>query len=132
MDLAAMNACLDAAYGTSRAAHCPASHQLALFFGDPNYGGVEISGGGYERITVGAADWDAAEDGAKSTANWLQFPDATDEWPSEATHWGLYDDDENLWDTGPLAGTLNVTGAGAGPLARITVRFADSIVPEED
>lgn len=127
-----MNACLDAAYGTTRAAHCPSQHDLALYFGDPRYGGVEITGGGYARVTVGAADWDLAEDGAKSTVNWLQFPAPTDEWSSEATHWGLIDEDGELWDSGPLADTLVVSGAGSGPLVRVTVRFADSITPEED
>lgn len=130
MDIAAMNALLDAGYGTTRAAGCPASHEYALFYGDPRDGGVEISGGGYARVTVAAADWNAAADGEKSTV-WLQMADSTDEWSSEATHWALLDG-STLWDSGPLVEALNVTTAGDGPLVRATVRFADSIVPEED
>lgn len=130
MDIAAMNALLDAGYGTTRAAGCPSSHQLALFYGDPNFGGVEISGGGYARVTVNAADWNAAANGEKST-DWLQMADATDEWSSEATHWGLLNG-STLWDSGPLAEPLVVTTAGTGPTIRATVRFADSIIPEED
>lgn len=129
MDIAAMNVLLDAAYGTTRAAGCPASHELALYFGDPRDGGVEITGGGYARVTVLAADWLAAADGAKST-NWLTMAAVTGEWSSEATHWGLLDG-VTLYDSGPLATPLVVTTAGDGPLVRATVRFADSIVPEE-
>lgn len=125
-----MNALLDAGYGTTRAAGCPASHEYALFYGDPVNGGVEITGGGYARITVAAADWNAAADGAKST-DYMQMAATTDEWSSEATHWGLINSGD-LWDSGPLAEPLVVTAAGAGPLVMATVRFATSIIPEED
>lgn len=134
MDIAAMNSHLDASYGPTRAAGRPDSHEYALFFGDPRFGGVEITGGGYARVTVdGDTDWLPAADGAISTSL-LQLPDATGEYDSEATHWGLLYDDggDVLDDSGPLAETLNVTSAGTGPLVRATVRWADSIVPEED
>lgn len=131
MDPAAMNALLDAGYGTTRAAHCPASHELALFFGDPRDLGTELaSDGGYARVTVTAADWEAAADGEKSTV-WMQFPAPTAEWSSAATHWALIASGEVLWDSGPLTEPLEVTGAGDGPLVRATVRFAESIEPEE-
>lgn len=125
-----MNALLDAGYGTTRAAGCPSSHDLCLFYGDPRDGGTELdSDGGYAPVTVAAVDWNAAVDGEKST-DWLQLPTTTGEYSSEATHWGLRNGGV-LWDSGPLTEPLNVTGAGDGPLIRATVRFADSINPEE-
>jgi hypothetical protein len=130
MDIAAMNALLDAGYGTTAAAGIPTSHDLALFYGDPKFGGVEITGGGYARVTVADSDWLAAANGEKST-RFMEFPATTDEWSSEATHWALFDG-ADLWDSGPLAEPLDVTGVGSGPLVRVTVRFADSIIPEED
>lgn len=133
MDIAAMNSHLDASYGPTRAAGRPSSHEYALFFGDPRFGGVEITGGGYARVTVdGDADWTAADEGAKAT-EWLQLPDTTDEYDSEATHWALIYDDSGdvIDDSGPLAETLVVTGAGPGPLVRAIVRWADAIIPDE-
>lgn len=131
MDIAAMNSLLDSGYGTTRAAGCPSSHELALFYGDPKFGGTEMASvGGYARVTVDETDWLAAADGEKQTAL-LQLPDTTDEWPDEATHWGLLDG-STLWDSGPLAVPLVVTGSGPGPIVRATVRFADSITPQED
>lgn len=135
MDIAAMNAVLDAAFGTTRAAHCPSSHTLSLYFGDPTDGGTELtSDGGYAAITVAAADWNAAADGAKMS-DWLQFPTATDEWSSEATHWALLDGSD-IWASGPVRDVLGdvplvVSGAGPGPEFRAVVRFADSITPDE-
>lgn len=131
MDIAAMNACLDAAYGPTAAAHCPTSHELALFYGDPRDAGTELTGdGGYARVTVAAADWDAAADGEKPTA-WKTFPAATAEWSDPATHWALIATGEVLWDSGPLVEALEVTGAGPGPQVRAVVRFAESIIPDE-
>lgn len=129
-----MNSHLEASYGPNRAAARPSSHEYALFFGDPRDGGTEITGGGYARVTVdGDTDWNAAADGAMSTVL-LQLPSTTDEWSSTATHWALFYDDSGdvLDDSGPLDIELNVTSAGAGSQARATVRFSDSIVPEED
>lgn len=132
MDTAAMDALLDAGYGTTRATHCPASHELALFYGDPRDGGTELAAdGGYARVTVDAADWSAASGGEKTTA-WMQLPPTTDAYSSMATHWALIASGEVLWDSGPLTEPLEVTGAGDGPLVRAVVRFADSIIPDED
>lgn len=133
MDIAAMNSHLEASYGPNRAAARPSSHEFALFYGDPMFGGVEITGGGYARVTFAAADWNAAADGAMST-DWKSLPSTTGEYDSEATHWALIYDDggDVIDDSGPLVDALNVTAAGSGPLVRATVRFADSIIPEED
>lgn len=133
MDVAAMNSHLEASYGPNRAAARPSSHEFALFYGDPMFGGVEITGGGYARVTFAAADWNPAADGAMST-DWKSLPSTTGEYDSEATHWALIYDDggDVIDDSGPLVDALNVTAAGSGPLVRATVRFADSIIPEED
>lgn len=134
MDIAAMNSHLESSYGPNRGALRPDSHEYALFFGDPRFGGVEMTGGGYARVTVdGDTDWLPADEGEMSTA-WLQLPSTTGEYDSEATHWALIYDDggDVIDDSGPLADTLVVTGAGDGPTVRATVRWADAIVPEED
>lgn len=133
MDTAAMNSHLEASYGPNRGALRPDSHEFALFFGDPNFGGVEITGGGYARVTFdGDTDWNAAADGAMST-DWKSLPSTTGEYDSEATHWALIYDDggDVIDDSGPLATPLVVTSAGDGPLVRAVVRWADSITPEE-
>lgn len=129
MDVAAMNAILDASFGTTRAAHCPSSHQLALFYGDPRDLGTELDAtGGYARTTVAAADWLAAADGEKSTVT-KTLATPTGEWSSEATHYALFDGSGYLWDSGPLTSALTVTGPGPAPQARITVRWADAVDP---
>lgn len=136
MDEAAMNSHLSASYGPTRATARPSSHEYALFYGDPMFGGVEVSGGGYARVSFDAdAEWEAASGGAMSTV-WKSLPSTTGEYDSAATHWALIYDDglggDVIDDSGPLVEELNVTTAGDGPLVRATVRFADSIVPEED
>ena len=133
MDIAAMNSHLEASYGPARAAARPSTHELALFYGDPRDGGVEITGGGYARVTVdGDSDWGAAADGEMSTV-WLTLPATTGEYDSEATHWALIYDSSGdvLDDAGPLETPLVVTGVGSGPEVRAVVRFADSIIPDE-
>lgn len=135
MDEAAMNSHLAASYGPDRATARPASHEFALFFGDPMYGGVEITGGGYARVTFdGDTEWDGVPSGGAYSTIWKSLPSTTGEYDSEATHWALIYDDggDVIDDSGPLVDTLNVTSAGSGPLVRATVRFADSITPEED
>lgn len=132
MDTEAMDSHLDASYGTTRAAHRPSSHELALFYGNPADGGTELtSDGGYARVTIDEADWQAASGGEKSPG-FVTFPAPTDAWSDEATHWALLYGADVLDDWGPLADTLEVTGAGPGPLVEPVVRFALSIVPEED
>lgn len=128
-----MNSHMEASYGPNRGANRPSTHEYALFFGDPRDGGVEITGGGYARVTVdGDTDWEAAADGGISTVQ-LQLPATTDEYSSEATHWALFYDDggDVLDDSGPLIEPINVTGVGSGPLVRAEPRFADSLVPNE-
>lgn len=129
-----MNSKLEAVYGPNRAAARPSTHEFALFYGDPNNGGVEITGGGYARVTIdGDTDWLTPDEGAISTV-FFALPDTTDEWSSEATHWALIYDDSGdvIDDSGPLAEVLVVTGVGVLAPVQATVRFADSILTGED
>ena len=129
MDIAAMNAILDFTFGIDAHPDAPTSHSLALYYGDPRDGGVEITGGGYARVTVAAADWNPAADGQKATDQ-KQFPATTDAYSSSATHWGLLDG-STLWSSGEFVDPIVVTGAGNGPLVTAVVRWADSIIPDE-
>jgi hypothetical protein len=135
-DTAAMNASLDNDYGATHGPNAPASHDLALFDGDPMViddetglpVGVELTGvdsPGYARVTIAAADWEPAADGAKALTAPVQMPDATDAW-TEATHWGLFDG-STLWDCGPLTEALEVTEAGTGPLVSPVVFYDESV-----
>ena len=130
-DTAARNASLDNDYGTTRGPNAAASHALALFNGDPLVDGVELSGGGYARVTVLAADWAAASDGMKSPTNPQTFPATTAAWPNPATHWALYAGSV-MWDCGPLTEPLEVTGPGPGPTVGITVFYDETVVPPEE
>lgn len=128
-DVAAMNASLDNDYGTTRGPNAAASHDLALFVGDPLLGGVEVTGGGYARVAVAAAAWAAAVDGMKETTNPVAFPATTAAWANAATHWALYAGTV-MWDCGPLVEPLEVTGAGSGPLVQVAVFYDDSATSE--
>lgn len=132
-DVAAMNKSLDNDYGSSAGSNAPASHEVALFFGDPlvdvsDGGGVELDATdcpGYARVTVAQGVWAAASDGEKTVT--VTFPDPTGEWATAATHWGLYGADGNWWDCGELVEPLEVTGAGDGPQLVVTVFYDDSL-----
>ena len=126
-DTAAMNASLDNDYGSTHGPNAPASHDLALFDGDPMLDGVELdstSAPGYARVSIAAADWAAAADGQKALVAPVQLPDPTDAW-LEATHWALLDG-STMWDCGPLTEPLEVTGASSdGPLVSPVVFYDD-------
>lgn len=128
-DVAAMNASLDNDYGTTRGPNAAASHDLALFVGDPLTDGVEVTGGGYARATIAAADWAPAADGMKETTAPVALPNTTAEWPDAATHWALFAGTV-MWDCGPLTEPLEVTGASAGPLVAVAVFYDDSALIE--
>lgn len=129
-DLAAMNASLDNDYGTTHGPNAPASHDLALFDGDPLLDGVELTdvdSPGYARVSIPAASWAPAVDGQKSLTAPAQLPDPTDAWV-EASHWALLDG-STMWDCGPLSEVLEVTAAGDGPLVSPVVFYDDSVEP---
>lgn len=116
-------------YGTDAAADAPASHDLALFAGDPMLDGVEVTGGGYARAEVLPADWE--DDDTEAIFAIVQFPDATAAWDI-ATHWALYGADGNWWDCGEFASPMNVAGAGPGPEARVPIFYADAITEPDE
>lgn len=127
-DVAAMNKSLDNDYGTTRGPNAPLSHALALYVGDPVVDGVEVSGGGYARVTILPADWAAATDGEKSLTAPAEFAAPTDTWGDTITHWALVGADGLVWDTGTLTEPLDVTSAALrGPLVSVTVFYDDAV-----
>ena len=126
-DIAAMNASLDNDYGATHGPNAPASHELALFDGDPMTDGVELTG--YGRATVANdATWAAAADGQKQTVAPVQMPDVAGE-QDEATYWGLFDG-TTMWDCAPLTESVQVTEAGPGPLVSPVIFYSDSLDEE--
>lgn len=140
-DVAAQNKSLDNDYGATKGPNAPATHQVALFIGDPMTDGVEVAdetevddgmGGtifvpnGYARVSLtNGAAWSAAADGLKSTAAPVEFPTALAEYPDTVTHWALYDaaDSTTMWDCAPLTEPLDVTSAGDGPAVILSVFY---------
>lgn len=129
-DIEAMNQSLANDYGTAPTLR-PPSHELALFAGDPMDDGVEITGGGYARVQIDAADWNDPEDGAISTINPVIFPSPTEEWSDTITHAALIYEGV-VWDCMPLGEGLDVTGAGDGPSIDLEIFHADTILSEEE
>lgn len=133
-DTAAMNHSLDDDYGTTRGPNAADSHLLTLWDGTPmipviDGGGSEIVGNGYARVEIFPADWSSAVDGMKTLVAPVQFPATTGEWPEGAEYWGLIDaaDGVTMWDCGPLAEPLEVTGAGDGPIVSVSVYYDDAV-----
>lgn len=143
LSTAAQNASLDNDYGATRGSNAPSAHQVALFNGDPNGDGVEISDtteteagtvpNGYERVTIpnNGTTWAPAADGRKETAAPVVFAVPTEAW-EDVTHFVLFDDADGTtgWDSGALLETLVVTGAGTAPSADLAVFYGESVVPE--
>lgn len=118
-------------YGTDRASDAPASHQVALFNGDPMTGGVEVTGPGYARTTVLPADWVNDPDDPEKVYATATFPAPTGEW-AEATHWALLGSDALWWDCAPFDEPLVITGAGVAPVVRLELFYADAITELEE
>lgn len=68
---------------------------VALFKGDPEGAGVEVSAADYARKATAASDWDTADSsGITDNVNAIEFAEATNEWAGDAskiTHFALYD-----------------------------------------
>lgn len=140
-DQVAMEKSLDNDYGPTRGANSPDEFEVALFSGDPENGGLEISdeteidlpGGGIDVVANGYAravldndDWDPAAGGIKSAE--VTFAAPTQAWET-ITHWGLYDPVEGVWwDCAPFAEPLDVTGAG--PAVDVTLSVFYDNLPE--
>lgn len=120
LDEAAQNACLDALLGDAAGSSMPTAFEVALFFGDPLNGGVELDAvGNYLRPTIDndTAQWPNAADGVKVSAV-VAFADPTDKWTADgtqnpATHFLLYDaaDSTTAYLSGRLDDELNVYGS---------------------
>lgn len=123
-DQAAMNRSLDNDYGSTRGPNAPAAFEVALFFGDPTLGGVELAGNGYAPGSLdNGTGWLAAADGVKRTVTPVPFPDATAAW-STATHWALRDPITGLWwEYARLVEPLEVTTAGPGPTVALAIFY---------
>ena len=77
---------------TGKAAWTMPTVYVALFVGDPEGAGTEVSGGSYARKATAGADWNSASGRATSNANALTFPQATGSWGT-VDYFALYDDD---------------------------------------
>lgn len=147
MDVAAQNASLDNDYGSTKGPNAAAAHEVALFIGHPDNGGVEVSdltevddglGGttfeanGYGRpVITNDASWLPASEGVKLSAVPLQWPDVTSDegyGGQLPTHFVLIDaaDHTTKWDIVPLVNPEDVTEAGPGPAIRLAVFYGDS------
>ena len=65
---------------------------LALFDGDPQGAGTELSNGGYARVAITASDWAAATgDGTCTNSAEKSFAKATADWNGGAaiSHWAI-------------------------------------------
>lgn len=84
-----------------------ASH-IALFNGDPQDGGTELSGSGYARQAVTFAAPVNAPEGGRMVANSneLEYGPATANW-AQASHWAAY--------TASSGGTLRASGELTSP-----------------
>lgn len=113
LDVGPRNKSLDNDYGATKGVNAAASHLLALFDGDPSNGGVEISGGGYARVTVtnNGTNWPASSNGAKTGA--VQTFTFTGAITGTASWWCLIDaaDGTSRWDSRPLSAEVEVLAA---------------------
>lgn len=130
LDVGPRNASLDMSYGALKGTSAAASHQLALFDEDPSNGGVEISGGGYARVTVtnNGTNWPAASNGAKTGAV-QTFPTSTGAWSTTAKWWCLIDaaDGTTRWDARPLSAEVSVTAADVVVKVQPIIDYEDVI-----
>lgn len=113
--VAAQSAALDALLGDNRGVTMPTSFEVALFNGDPQLGGSELtSDGGYVRVTVAndSTTFPAAVSGQKVSAV-IAFATSSDAWSDTATHYLLYDaaDSTTAWFPGRLLDEVSVDDA---------------------
>lgn len=119
LDVAAMNTSLDNDYDALDV-------EVALFVGDPNNGGVEVTDvdcPGYVRFDSPFADRSAAANGRKRICAATFTADSA--WALEPTHYQLFAGSVG-WDNGGLSEPLEVTGAGE-PVVLVDVFYDDSV-----
>ena len=84
---------------------------LALFDGDPQAAGTEVTGGAYARVAITAADWGAATgDGTCANSALKSFVEASGDWISGAdiTYWGICTSGTATTDDVEASDTLTV------------------------
>ena len=91
---------------------------LALFNGDPEGAGTELSGNGYARVAVTASTWDAAASSSKDNGVEIAFPEASGSW-DEASYVAVYDAATagNRWQSFALDTPVTIT---SGQVARFS------------
>lgn len=113
LDIPAQNAALDALLSRDISG-LPTEWEVALYAGDPDGDGTELtSDGGYARVVINAdmVDWAAAADGEKLSML-VDYGAPTGPWSDVATHYLLIDhaDSATRWYPGLLVDALTVIG----------------------
>lgn len=123
MDTTAAKLFLAAVFGPDRAAHIPDTCTVRLWVGDPESGGVEQSGPGYAAVDVDMDSWPALSSLTDaSTSVLVDFPDATDEWPDDSTHYSI-DFGGSVVFSAPLGVPVEVGSAGSFAPVQVSVFF---------
>lgn len=131
LSIAEQNRSLALYYGANKGSIASPSHQVALYAGDPENGGVELdSFGGYVRpvATNNGTTW-ATPAGGSVTSAVLSLAVSTDEWtvagaPAVADYFLLFATDTgDAGDSGQLADPISVGGAGETPRIQLTVFY---------
>ena len=122
------NQILDAWLGPNRAAGTPDAYSLELWSGVPEaVGSLEVSGGDYAAVSVDADDFGPASGGRTSTTAAVVFPDPTDAYDRNASHYALRDPvSGEVAFRARLGEPLVVTGPGDGPRVTPIVFFPTS------
>lgn len=97
---------------------------IALLTGDPREAGVEVTGDGYDRVTVANTDaaWDDTTPGERSAQ--VMFPAATGAW--DVARWWAAADGASSTDwclAGPLSETVALLDGDAGLLIVCVARI---------
>lgn len=108
----------------------PTNRYLALFAGDPDSGGVELSGNGYSRVNVPPddANWTAMDANRRTfNVNAVDFGPASADW-SQATHAAFMDADTagNRIYTDPLDAPVTILNGQTGRFAAGTIGFTQN------
>lgn len=113
----AQNADLAASYGDNKstAAGWPTSITVRLYIGDPAFGGVEMSGGGYVGVVI------ASTTAVVGTPSGGQLGPIVVTWPASTGPWSggtppdhaaFTDGSGNILDTGVISANPGITVAG--------------------
>jgi hypothetical protein len=144
VSIAAQNKSLDNDYGATHGANAPAAHTVRLWIGDPEVDGIEVPdtteteagtvANGYAAVVAAndATTWAAAVDGQKVSV-FIEFPAALEAYPDTITHFTTESstDSTEVWDSGPLLEPIDITSAGDGPSAQLTIFYSTDPLIEE-